>query len=216
MLGRRQLQFSLFVDFYIPKADNIYQRTINIDGLSANLQVLDSPPVESSGQEIQDGEGFMLLYSITDRESFKYVRYLYDQILRMKGRNRYFTKENEPLNDKPDHLPRVVLVANKSDKETLRQVSSQEGRSLADKLNCKFCETSASENWKVEEAFYEILPPSHADKMRINRKSEVKTFIEDPHMNSGRRKAKRRVQIRWPTRSTQRKAGFKVIGRIDA
>lgn len=57
-------------------------------------------------QYMRSGEGFLLVYSITSRNSFQFVKELYQQILRTKDK---------------DHFP-VVLVANKCDLEYERQV----------------------------------------------------------------------------------------------
>lgn len=57
-------------------------------------------------QYMRAGEGFILVYSITSRSSFQFVKELYQQILRTKDK---------------DYFP-VVLVANKSDLEYERQV----------------------------------------------------------------------------------------------
>jgi GTPase KRas protein len=58
-------------------------------------------------QYIRDGEGFMLVYSITQRESFEEMTSVYDNILRVKDR---------------DSVP-AVLVGNKCDLEFERRVA---------------------------------------------------------------------------------------------
>jgi len=60
-----------------------------------------------------EGEGFMLVYSITQRESFQQVKSFYDQILRVKDR---------------DSVP-AILVGNKCDLEFERQVLMNGGPS---------------------------------------------------------------------------------------
>jgi hypothetical protein len=55
---------------------------------------------------LRSGEGFLLVYSITSRDSFEFVTQLYREILRAKDK---------------DSFP-VVLVATKSDLEFERQV----------------------------------------------------------------------------------------------
>jgi GTPase KRas len=47
----------------------------------------------------------------------------------------------------------LLLVGNKCDEITGREVSIQEGRALASNLNCDFTETSTKTNLNVEEAF---------------------------------------------------------------
>lgn len=58
-------------------------------------------------QYMRSGEGFLLVYSITSRNSFEEIATFYQQILRVKDK---------------DYFP-VVIVANKSDLDAERQVS---------------------------------------------------------------------------------------------
>ena len=50
-----------------------------------------------------------------------------------------------------------MLVGNKADRSTEREVSAQEGRALANELGCLFTETSAKTCQNVELAFYEVV-----------------------------------------------------------
>lgn len=70
-------------------------------------------------------DGIILVYSITDRQSFNYIKKFLSVI-----------KDN----DTP-----LYLVANKNDMVHLRQVSSEEGAILAKDIECEFCEVSAAE-----------------------------------------------------------------------
>lgn len=58
-------------------------------------------------QYIQTGEGFLIVYDITDKPSFEEAKKLHRQVLRVKGRRSF----------------PVVIVANKCDLELQRQVS---------------------------------------------------------------------------------------------
>ena len=51
----------------------------------------------------------------------------------------------------------VMLVGNKSDKVTEREVSTQEGHALARELGCEFVEASAKNYINVEKAFYNVV-----------------------------------------------------------
>ena len=63
---------------------------------------------------MRTGEGFLLVYSITSRNSFDEISTFHQQILRVKDR---------------DHFP-VVVVANKCDLEYERQVGMNGAPSL--------------------------------------------------------------------------------------
>lgn len=50
-----------------------------------------------------------------------------------------------------------MLVGNKSDRVTEREVSTQEGHALARELGCEFVEASAKNCVNVEKAFYDVV-----------------------------------------------------------
>ncbi|OAA47582.1 Ras-like protein [Metarhizium rileyi] len=92
-------------------------------------------------QYMRTGEGFLLVYSITSRQSFDEITTFQQQILRVKDK---------------DYFP-MVVVGNKCDLEGEREVSRQEGEVLARSFNCKFLETSAKSRINVDKAFYDIV-----------------------------------------------------------
>uniref|UniRef100_A0A8C0GR85 Small monomeric GTPase n=1 Tax=Chelonoidis abingdonii TaxID=106734 RepID=A0A8C0GR85_CHEAB len=77
---------------------------------------------------LQTGDAFLLVFSVTDRRSFSRIP---QTLLRLR--------EGSPHPDPP-----VILVGNKSDLARSREVSLEEGRSLAVMLSCKHIETSAA------------------------------------------------------------------------
>ncbi|KAG0974185.1 hypothetical protein G6F29_012373 [Rhizopus arrhizus] len=127
-----------------------------IDSETALLDVLDTAGQEEYSamreQYMRNGEGFLLVYSITSRMSFDEISTFYQQICRVKDR---------------DYFP-MVLVGNKCDLESDRQVSSQEGKDLAKRFGCQFIETSAKQKINVEEAFFEVVK----DIRRYNKEQE--------------------------------------------
>ncbi|KAF0496906.1 ras-domain-containing protein [Gigaspora margarita] len=120
-----------FVPEYDPTIEDCYRKQCVIDDEVALLDVLDvAGQKEYSAmreQYMRNGEGFLLVYSITSRNSFDEISTFHKQILRVKDK---------------DYFPTIV-VGNKCDLEMERQVSEQEGRELAKQFNCKFIETSA-------------------------------------------------------------------------
>src|ERR1700761_1647084 len=77
-----------FVESYDPTASDSYQKHVVIDQESCVLEVLDTAGQEQYmglGDEwIRDGEGFILVYSITCRDSFEGVTRFHRQILAAK------------------------------------------------------------------------------------------------------------------------------------
>jgi len=140
-----QLIQSHFVDEYDPTIEDSYRKQCIIDGETALLDVLDTAGQEEYSamreQYMRTGEGFLLVYSITNRQSFEEIMTFQQQILRVKDR---------------DYFP-IIVVGNKCDLEHEREVSTEEGESLARSFGCKFIETSAKSRKNVEEAFYDIV-----------------------------------------------------------
>jgi len=136
---------SHFVDEYDPTIEDSYRKQCVIDDEVALLDVLDTAGQEEYGamreQYMRTGEGFLLVYSITSRNSFEEMSTFHQQILRVKDQ---------------DSFP-VVVVANKCDLEYERQVGMNEGRDLAKHFGCKFIETSAKQRINVDEAFSSVV-----------------------------------------------------------
>ncbi|KAI0346595.1 ras-domain-containing protein [Trametopsis cervina] len=136
---------SHFVVEYDPTIEDSYRKQCVIDDEVALLDVLDTAGQEEYGamreQYMRTGEGFLLVYSITSRNSFEEISTFYQQILRVKDM---------------DQFP-VIIVANKCDLEYERQVGMNEGRDLAKHFGCKFIETSAKQRINVDEAFTNLV-----------------------------------------------------------
>ena len=100
---------------------------------------------------MKNGQGFVLVYSITAQATFNDLMELHDQIIRVK--------------DTPD-VP-MILVGNKCDLEDERVVSKDQGQHLARQFNCAFMEASAKVKINVPEIFYNLV-------RQINSKSPQK------------------------------------------
>ncbi|NVM03756.1 MAG: GTP-binding protein [Candidatus Helarchaeota archaeon] len=78
----------------------------------------------------------LIMYDITDRDSFNNVRNWYNDLIEFTDNARF------------------ILIANKIDLEDQRQVSTQEGEELAKEIFAEgFFETSAKENIEVDNTF---------------------------------------------------------------
>ncbi|KAJ1826447.1 RAS1 protein, partial [Coemansia sp. RSA 2703] len=134
-----------FVDEYDPTIEDSYRKQCTIDNETAMLDVLDTAGQEEYSamreQYMRTGEGFLLVYSITSRNSFEEMPTFQQQILRVKDR---------------DYFP-MIVCGNKADLENERQVSPAEGRAIADSFGCPFLETSAKTKTNVNEAFYTLV-----------------------------------------------------------
>jgi len=80
--------------------------------------------------------GVIMTYSINDKDSFNNIEVWMKQIRTQASQN-----------------VAKLLVGNKCDMESERQVTFDEGKSLADTFGIKFFETSAKGDINVNEAF---------------------------------------------------------------
>ncbi|OJJ50470.1 hypothetical protein ASPZODRAFT_181037 [Penicilliopsis zonata CBS 506.65] len=157
-----QLCLNHFVETYDPTIEDSYRKQVVIDQQSCMLEVLDTAGQEEytalRDQWIRDGEGFVLVYSITSRPSFSRIQKFYQQIKMVKesahsgspsGASYLTSPIHSPAAGPPLPIP-VMLVGNKSDKGVERAVSAQEGQALAKELGCEFVEASAKNCINVE------------------------------------------------------------------
>ncbi|XP_046553984.1 ras-related protein R-Ras2-like [Haliotis rubra] len=136
---------SYFVTDYDPTIEDSYTKQCVIDEVVARLDILDTAGQEEFSamreQYMRSGEGFLLVYSVTDISSFEEIYKFHKQILRVKDR---------------DEFP-MILVANKSDLEHQRDVSQDKGIELARSLKISYIEASAKNRTNVDQAFYELV-----------------------------------------------------------
>jgi GTPase KRas protein len=134
------------------------------------LEVLDTAGQEEytalRDQWIRDGEGFVLVYSITSRNSFQRIQKFHHQIQRVKDSanassptsgSGYLNSPISPTVSTFGGQVPIMLVGNKSDRVTEREVSTQEGLAMARELGCDFVEASAKNCINVEKAFYDVV-----------------------------------------------------------
>ena len=164
------------------------------------LEVLDTAGQEEytalRDQWIRDGEGFILVYSISSRASFSRIQRFYHQIQRVKesaaaaaGSPSYAGSplaQNMTSSGYGGPAP-VMLVGNKCDRVTEREVSTQEGQALARQLNCEFVEASAKNCINVEKAFYDVVRQLRRQRATgLNRQGSKTSSYMDGSAKGGR------------------------------
>ncbi|XP_078582554.1 ras-related protein R-Ras2-like [Branchiostoma floridae x Branchiostoma japonicum] len=163
---------SYFVTDYDPTIEDSYTKQCVIDDEVARLDILDTAGQEEFSamreQYMRTGEGFVLVFSVTDRGSFDEVYKFHRQILRVKDR---------------DEFP-MLLVGNKADLDPQRVVSQEEGQELARQLRVGYLEASAKTRLNVDQAFHELV--------RIVRKFRAE---ECPPVDETKQKKKRKCTI---------------------
>uniref|UniRef100_A0A1I8A8X8 Ras-like protein 2 n=1 Tax=Steinernema glaseri TaxID=37863 RepID=A0A1I8A8X8_9BILA len=140
---RRDCQY--FVIDYDPTIEDSYTKSCFIDEDLCKLEVLDTAGQEEFStmreQYLRNGNGFLLVYAVTDRNSLEEVLKLHRLILRLKDR---------------DEFP-IMLVANKTDLSEERLISREEGQQVAHQLNVPYIECSAKERLNVDQAFHDLV-----------------------------------------------------------
>jgi len=153
-----------FMDDYDPTIEDSYRKQIKIDNEVFLLDILDT-----AGQEeyfamrdhyMRSGEGFILVYSLTDRNSFEETTRFREQILRVKEKN---------------YIP-LVLCGNKCDLINNRVISTKEGEEKAKSFNAVFFETSAYLRINVDEIFYSIVKEIKKYKESLNPPPKKKSL----------------------------------------
>jgi len=114
--------------------------------------------------------GFILMYDITNEESFNSVQ---DWITQIKN----YSWDNA----------QVILVGNKCDMEEERVISTERGRQLAEQLGVRFFETSAKENINVKVCYTNPITDCLINKKckfriskNINPRLQCESFWPDP------------------------------------
>lgn len=134
-----------FVDLYDATIEDVYRKTINLDNVPAVLTVVDTAGQDAFGamrdQYLKKGQGFVLVYSITDAESFHHIRRVYASLQRVRM-------------GKPTPC---VLVGNKKDQEAYRAVSHDAGAQLAAEIAAPFLEITAKDHSMCEDVFERLV-----------------------------------------------------------
>ena len=153
-----------FIDEYDPTIEDSYRRQVQVDGRVCLLDILDT-----AGQEeysamrdsyMRSGQGFLMVYAANNRSSFEEIRTFHDQIMRVR----------EEQLSRDGRIP-LVLCANKCDLESMREVATVEGASLAKELGVPFFETSARTRINVDESFHQLV---REIRTTINKPSQQK------------------------------------------
>lgn len=166
----RRFYLDEFTNLYDPTVEDCYSRVLNLNG---KVIVLNTTDTSGSYQfpamrqvAIHRASGFIMVYSLDNQYSFVELKRLLDEVV-----------ESKPS----DEIP-IILVGNKRDMKQKREISSEQVvkditeyiRSKGTfKFKLRHIETSAKDNYNIEEVFkemVEILTNSPCDKSRKKTK----------------------------------------------
>ena len=135
LVGKSALTFRFinnkFPDEHDTTIEDSYQIPAKIDDIQCSLEILDT-----AGQDdyqtmldtwINTSDGFILVYSIDNRESFESMKIRYERILKLKG----------------DQKVSIIVVGNKCDLVDERKVTKEEGENFCSSNKITFMEVSA-------------------------------------------------------------------------
>jgi len=118
-------------------------KDVNINGKSIKLKIWDTAGQERfrniTQQYYKGADGIVLVFDLTDRNSFEKIREWMKQI-------QSYTQRDSIA---------IVLLGNKCDAEN-KAVSAKEANDIASEYNMKFFETSAMNNTNIEESFKQL------------------------------------------------------------
>ncbi|AOW06204.1 P-loop containing nucleoside triphosphate hydrolase protein [Yarrowia lipolytica] len=130
-----------FVESYYPTIENQFSKTIVYKGIEYNTEIIDTAGQDEfsimNQKHLLGVHGYLLVYSVTSRSTFDVLPIIHDKILNATG------SSSIPL----------VIVGNKSDLDSQRQVSVEEAKELAASWGGAFVETSARDGTNVAKAF---------------------------------------------------------------
>ena len=142
-------------------------KTFEIDSKKIKMQIWDTAGQERFKNIIasyyRGAHGILLLYDVTDKDSFKNLSNWLIEIEKNASKNVL-----------------KVLIGNKCDLEDKRLVSYNQGKEFADTYGLKFIETSAKKNLNVNEAFETLgreLMSASEEKKIIHQKQNKKISV---------------------------------------
>ena len=129
---------------YIIKS-KIYQKlkSLEVDGKKVKLQIWDTAGQERfkniQASYYKGANGVLVVYDITNRESFEHLNSWLIEIEKNGNKNVY-----------------KLLIGNKADLEDQRNITKEEGQEFASINGMDFFETSAKTAYQVQEAFVQL------------------------------------------------------------
>ena len=142
-------------------------KNLTIDNKKIKVQIWDTAGEERykvvTKSYFNSSNGFIIIYDITNRESFCNVNNWIEQISTLVGNN-----------------VKCILFGNKNDLKHKRNVEANEGIELAKKFNYKFYETSAKDGNNIEEGFTSLIIDILGDIKSIKENKYSSSILKKP------------------------------------
>ena len=141
-------------------------RTINVDEKVCKLQIWDTAGQERfktiTSSYYKGAHGIIVVYDVTDQESFHNVKQWLNEI------DRY---ANENVNK--------MLVGNKCDLTSKKVVNTDDAKAYAETVGIPFLETSAKDSTNVEQAFITMAAEIKARMAQVCRHACIVHLVHD-------------------------------------
>ncbi len=157
-------------------------KDIHYDNKILKVQVWDTAGQERyraiTSAYYRGAHGAIIVYDITKYKSFEHAEHWFEEISQFGNRE-----------------ISIILVGNKADLISIRSVPENEGRELAKSKNFLFIETSALDNYNIDEAFYQLVTQiyqnytlkeqmeNHENSI-IHTESSQKINLKEPSVNT--------------------------------
>ena len=133
------------MDKYDPTIEDSYRKQTEIDGRQCLLEILDTAGTDQftamRDLYMKNGQGFILVYSVTAMATFNDLIGIREQICRVKD------AATAPM----------VLAGNKCDLEDDRIVEREDGEARAKQFSCSFIECSAKTQYNINAIFEDVV-----------------------------------------------------------
>ena len=165
--GKSKLTYA-FIDYEAPSGhdptiEDRYKACYNYDGKDYEIDILDTAGEEDYENMldmwISISDGFLLVFTIDNRESFEYLKIKRELVLESKKKNKF------PM----------ILVGNNQELENERKVSYKEAKDLANSWGIEYLEASAKTKYNIKEVF-EKLFQKIAKNLAIIGKNQLTKF----------------------------------------
>ncbi|KAF3158598.1 Ras GTPase [Orbilia oligospora] len=172
------------IEDIIPRSEESHRKQCVIDDEVALLDVL---PIYDTTTEFYPGwfgsvDGYIILYSIASRKSFEAVSAIYERIQNASG----------------GFSCNILLAGNNCDMEAEREVSTKEGRALAESLGAVFFEVSTRAGINIDWSVYDLVRRiRRPDGPRVAKKENNKKEKEGQDEAEDRRKHSFRAASAW-------------------